>query len=356
MLLSREAVRGADDFGRATVQPAQSPHIIDESSGSTQHYSAEPGPESDADDFSAIHHDAQHSEQYGEASYDGEEGDTIPEVVPLQPQASEDVKRHSTHNYRKLGYVLLALFVSAGLSATISWQWPHITGLYGDVTQTLTKQSARPNEAASAPKFSGRAPQAQRDEMAPAGAPGNETAAVAPRAILYEEDSNDPQGKRYVASVVWRTETVSAGSGLAPELAVHADLQVPERHINITWALRRNTDQAVPASHTMEIKFDLPADFPSGVANVPGILTKESEQAPGTALAAAGVKVTNNFFLIGLSATDTDRQSNIQLLKESSWIDIPIIYTDGRRSILVMEKGSSGDHAFADAFATWEKE
>jgi hypothetical protein len=50
------------------------------------------------------------------------------------------------------------------------------------------------------------------------------------------------------------------------------------------------------------------------------------------------------------------RKSNIQLLKESSWIDIPIIYTDGRHSILAMEKGSSGDRAFADAFATWEKE
>jgi hypothetical protein len=361
-LPSRKAVRrsrniagGADDFGGATVQPAQSPHNIDESHGSTEHYSAEADLESDADDFSAIHHDAQHSRRYRESSYDGEESDSIPEVVPLQPRESEDVKPHSTHNHRKLGYVLLALIVSAGLSATISWQWPHITGLYRDVTQTLTKQSARPNEAASPPKFSGRAPQEQRDGKAPAeAAPGNQTApAEAQRAILYEEDSNDPQGKRYVASVVWRTE---AGLGLAPELAVHADLEVPERHIKITWALRRNTNQAVPASHTMEIKFDLPGDFPGSVANVPGMLMKESEQARGTALAAAGVKVTNNFFLIGLSATDADRQRNIQLLKENSWIDIPIIYMDGRRSILAAEKGSSGDRAFADAFAAWEME
>ena len=108
------------------VQPAQSPN--NQSCGSTQHYSAEPDSESDADDFGAIHHDAQHFGRYSEASYDGEEGDTIPEVVPLQPQESEDVKPYSTHNYRKLGYVLLGLFVSAGLSATISWQWPHITG------------------------------------------------------------------------------------------------------------------------------------------------------------------------------------------------------------------------------------
>jgi hypothetical protein len=60
--------------------------------------------------------------------------------------------------------------------------------------------------------------------------------------------------------------------------------------------------------------------------------------------------------LIGLSATDPNRQRNIQLLKESSWIDIPIIYTDGRRSILAMEKGSSGDRAFAEAFGAWAKE
>jgi hypothetical protein len=79
-------MRGADDFGGATVQPAQSPN--NESSGPTQHYSAEPGPESDADD-----HNTQHSERY---SYDGEEGDTIPEVASLQPQASEDVTTLNT--------------------------------------------------------------------------------------------------------------------------------------------------------------------------------------------------------------------------------------------------------------------
>ena len=32
----------------------------------------------------------------------------------------------------------------------------------------------------------------------------------------------------------------------------------------MTWSLRRNTDQSLPASHTIEIMFNLPADFPSG--------------------------------------------------------------------------------------------
>ena len=61
---------------------------------------------------------------------------------------------------------------------------------------------------------------------------------------------NDPQGKRYVGSAIWRTETVSPGPGLAPELAIRADVEIPERRLRMTWSLRRNTDKALPASHT----------------------------------------------------------------------------------------------------------
>jgi hypothetical protein len=133
-------------------------------------------------------------------------------------------------------------------------------------------------------------------------------------------------------------------------------VEIPERHITMTWSLRRNTDPALPASHTIEIMFNLPADFPGGgIANVPGILMKQSEQARGTPLAGLAVKVTNGFFLIGLSAVETDQQRNMQLLRERPWFDIPIVYTNGGRAILALEKGTPGDRAFADAFATWEK-
>jgi hypothetical protein len=180
--------------------------------------------------------------------------------------------------------------------------------------------------------------------------------AVAQRVVLYEEDPNDPQGRQFVGSAVWRTETVSPGPGQTPELAVRADVTIPERKISMTWSLRRNTDQALPASHTIEIQFTLPPDFPSGgIANVPGILMKQSEQARGTPLAGIAVKVTSGFFLIGLSSADTDLQHNLQLLKERPWFDVPIVYSNGGRAILAMEKGPPGDRAFADAFAAWEK-
>ncbi len=202
-------------------------------------------------------------------------------------------------------------------------------------------------------------PQEQSAGQAPAaGTQGSQTTApaVAQRVVLYEEDPGDPQGKRSVGSAIWRTETVSPGPGLAPELAVRADVEIPDRKMTVTWSLRRNTDQALPASHTIEIMFKLPPDFPGGgIANVPGILMKQSEQARGTPLAGLAVKVTNGFFLVGLSAVEADVQRNIQLLKERPWFDIPIVYTTGGRAILAMEKGPPGDQAFAEAFAAWEK-
>jgi hypothetical protein len=144
---------------------------------------------------------------------------------------------------------------------------------------------------------------------------------------------------------------------LAPELAVRANIEIPERRMTVTWSLRRNTDKALPASHTIEIMFNLPADFPGGgIASVPGVLMKKEEQARGTPLAGLAVKVTNGFFLIGLSAVDADRQRNIQLLKDQAWFDIPIVYTNNGRAIMAVEKGPPGDRAFADAFAAWAKQ
>jgi hypothetical protein len=247
------------------------------------------------------------------------------------------------------GVVLLA--IAALLLGGISWQWSNITRFVSGFGAKQQSQTGTQQTPQAQPKFSGRVPQEQSGQTSTQSGP-----AVAQRVVLYEEDPNDPQGKRYVGSAIWRTETVSPGPGLAPELAVRADIEIPERRITVTWSLRRNTDPALPASHTIEIMFNLPADFPGGgISNVPGVLMKQSEQARGTPLAGLAVKVTNGFFLIGLSAVDADQQRNIQLLKERAWFDIPLVYTNGGRAILAMEKGTPGDRAFAEAFAAWGK-
>ncbi len=177
---------------------------------------------------------------------------------------------------------------------------------------------------------------------------------VAPRAMLYEGDPADALAKRYVGSVVWRTEAVSPGPGQVPEVAIRALLEVPERRISMSMLLRRNTDKTLPASHMIEIIFNLPADFPfGGISNVPAILMKQAEQTRGAPLAGLSVKVISGFFLVGLS--ESDMQRNLELLKERSWFDIPVIYNNGRRAILAVEKGPSGEQAFREAFAAWRE-
>jgi hypothetical protein len=296
-----------------------------------------------------------------EPSHDyDDEGQIVPVRRPRaqRPREADPYRApRPPRSYRGMARLIVVLAILGALAAAVAWQWSNITALYSFVSHMRSRQTPVAQQPAAEPKIPGRVPQEQTPGQAPAASPNAQNVpATAQRVVLYEEDPGNPQGKQYVGSAVWRTETVSPGSGLAPELQVRADITIPERNMSVTWKLRRNTDQALPASHTIEIMFNLPPDFPGGgVANVPGVLMKESEQARGVPLAGLAVKVTNGFFLIGLSAVDADVQRNMQLLKDRPWFDIPIVYNNGGRAILAMEKGAPGDRAFADAFAAWSK-
>jgi hypothetical protein len=216
----------------------------------------------------------------------------------------------------------------------------------------IAKPDASPEPAAKveAP------PHAARPKITDRIEPGSQQAPAAQKVVLYEEDPADPNGKRFVGLAIWRTETVTPALGQPPELAIRADIEVPERKLAVTWSLRRNTDKGLPATHTVEIMFKLPSDFPAGgISNVPGILMKQAEQTRGVPLAGLAVKVTPGFYLIGLSNLDADKERNLQLLMERGWFDIPVVYNNNRRAILVMEKGTPGERVFADAFRAWKQ-
>ena len=267
------------------------------------------------------------------------------------PKEKHQQKRASLSYLTRLVAVLLIL---AGLVAAVSWQWSTVAHLYqflGRNGRQLQNQVSGDNPSAK-PEFWPRVPQEQGSGQAP-GLSGQTAPAAA---SLIEADPSDPKGKRYVGSVIWRTEMVSAALGVAPELAVRADIEIPERRMTMTWSIRRNTDKTLPATHTIEMTFNLPADFSGGsIANVPAIVMKQSEEERGNKLVTRVAKVTNGFFLIGLSAVDADVQRDKQLLQDRPWFDIGILYTNGNQAILALEKGESGNRAFAQAFAAWDK-
>jgi hypothetical protein len=239
---------------------------------------------------------------------------------------------------------IVLILVGAG----ILWGKPLVQTVTGLFKSSPTQVAETPKDASqpqSRPKIPDRVGQPSTDQP---------VAPVAQKVVLYDEDPSDPKGKQYVGSVVWRLEPIKASGNQKADVAVRADIDIPDRKFKMTMSFRRNTDSSLPASHTAELTFMLPPDFPGGsVSNVPGILMKSNEQARGTPLAGLAVKVTDGFFLVGLSNVDADRARNVQLLKERSWFDVPLVYANQRRAIIAIEKGAPGERAFNEAFAQW---
>ncbi|MGY3450421.1 helicase [Bradyrhizobium sp. USDA 4353] len=169
------------------------------------------------------------------------------------------------------------------------------------------------------------------------------------QAVLYQEDAQDPLGKRYLGKVTWRVEP-AAGSVPA---SLKGDVEIDKR-MKATLSLRRNVESDMPASHILEVKFNLPDDpAHAGVETLKGVSMKAKEAGRGAALATLTAKVTPEFFMIALSASEVDTKRNVLLLKGKEWIDIPIVYNGGSRAVLAIEKGAEGDRAFKDAFSAW---
>jgi len=301
------------------------------------------------------------AERMHQGSFEGDDSRPLPSHMRAQPSAreedEEDAARAPGRSFRDLMKIAVAVLILAGIGGLMAWQWPNMVALYRYVRAPSTEVAIDAPTTPTRQKIPDRIEPGGQPSTPPAGAPGTQPgAAVAQRVVLYEEDPADPAGKRFVGSAIWRTETVSPGPNQPPELAIRADVEIPDRKLAMTWSLRRNTDPGLPASHTIEIMFKLPTDFVGGaISNVPGILMKQAEQTRGVPLAGLAVKVTNGFFLIGLSAVEADRDRNIQLLKERSWFDIPVVYANNRRAILALEKGTPGERAFAEAFNIWRQ-
>jgi len=268
-----------------------------------------------------------------------------PRVAP-EREAKKRARTGSAFPFKSaIAVGIVLILVGAG----ILWGKPLIqtvSGLFKSSPTQVVEAPKDPAQPQSKPKIPDRVgqPSASDQPVAP----------VAQKVVLYDEDPSDPKGKQYVGSVVWRLEPIKASGNQKADVAVRADIEIPDRKFKMTMSFRRNTDSSLPASHTAELTFILPPDFPGGsISNVPGILMKSNEQARGTPLAGLAVKVTDGFFLVGLSNVDADRARNVQLLKERSWFDVPLVYANQRRAIIAIEKGAPGERAFNDAFAQW---
>ena len=342
----RDIAADADDLGRAAAQASRSARktYANVPSPSPEFDRLEPSMENRGADPDAPY-------SYDESAEEAERYDAPP-PLPSRPRPTPDKDRGPKKAGRAGALFPFKSAIAVGIvlilvGAGILWGKSVVTGVSGLFKSSTTVVEA-PRDAStplSKPKIADRVGQPS---------PTDQVAPVAQRVVLYDEDPSDPKGKQYVGTVIWRTEQIKAANSQTADIAVRADIEIPDRKFKMTMSFRRNTDTSLPASHTAELTFILPPDFVGGgVGNVPGILMKSNEQARGTPLAGLAVKVTDGFFLVGLSNVDSDRARNLQLLKERSWFDVPLVYVNQRRAIIAIEKGAPGERAFNDAFATW---
>jgi len=266
---------------------------------------------------------------------------------------------------------ILIVGMIGGLGALAYSQRTLIAELLSDF-DSGTPQETNLSEAVSSapsvvvPKSDDRVPggsEGERDAIADAitgapefsagvsGASGN--ALTAQKATLYEESPNTGSGTSgntaFDARVSWRL--LESGPG-GPE--IEANLEIPDRGMNVRLVIGRNTDPNLPASHMVVATIESPADFPGkGISRVPGVIMKVGEDGSGQPLVGETAKISGNLFWVALSSAEPDVERNLLLLRDRSWIDVPLVYETGQRAILTFEKGASGENVFSQALAAW---
>lgn len=188
-----------------------------------------------------------------------------------------------------------------------------------------------------------------------AGATPRPAIPVAQRAILYVENATNPQQPVVgQGRVSWRLDSEAAGPGQPADTLIRADADFPEQGLRLTLTVRRNLDASFPASHVLGLRFSRVSDDGNGAvkeAGVPQFKTDENER--GAPLSAITSTLGDNLFVTALSNVKVERDRNVELLTKRTWVDIPVRFASGRRGIIAIEKGFSGDQTINDAFNRW---
>jgi hypothetical protein len=178
----------------------------------------------------------------------------------------------------------------------------------------------------------------------------NQPTQVGSRSMLIEEQVAGAGGAvPFTGETSW-----SRGVDELGVPTIQATVTIPARNLSVDVLIRKNGDAGLPASHLVEVNFSVTESFlGGGIASMPGILLKNEELAQGTPLVGASARIFDNSFLFALSAAEGDLASNLAMLSERGWIDLPVVYSTGRKAIVTLEKGADGQSIFEAVLAAW---
>ncbi|MFP5077253.1 hypothetical protein ACLE20_08080 [Rhizobium sp. YIM 134829] len=226
---------------------------------------------------------------------------------------------------------------------------------------TTTGEATNPATTDAAPAATTDAPAAttapapdSSTQTAPPDQTTTQMPAGAQKMFLYEERLGQTAPTAIEGGVAWSLKEEAPSEGQRPEPVIQAQISVPDRGLTALMTIKRNADSSLPASHTIEFVFSLPGNFEGGsIDSVQRVALKRTEQDRGDPLIAVPAKITDDFYMIALNDFPEAVTTNLDLLKNRNWIDIPLTYRNGRRALLTLEKGPAGTDAFDKALASW---
>lgn len=173
------------------------------------------------------------------------------------------------------------------------------------------------------------------------------------KAFLFETAAGS---KKPAASgnVAWSVVETSPAPDQPPEASIHAEIAIPTDGLRATISLTRNLDKTLPATHLIEIIFDLSEGYQGGgIASVEGINFLNGAQGASDPMVGSIVKIAPNVFLFALSDLPAAVKKHRQMMSDPDMIEIPFVYDSGRRAALRLVAGSTGTKVFGKALQEW---
>ncbi len=214
-----------------------------------------------------------------------------------------------------------------------------------------------PNESGAATdergKIGDRVSDADRKRAASDSGP---PIAVAQRAEFFVAYPNQPDKVEHIYSgtVLWRLENTGGVDGGQLRPAIRGDVDFPDAKVKATVLIQKNVDQALSASHTINIAFKFQGGDVKGVSQIGNVELRRPDAQRGQPVAGIPVPINESNFLIGLMRGPNEAR-NVQLLRLPAIIDIPLKLSDNRLATINLEKGASGERVFSDALDAWSR-
>ena len=179
---------------------------------------------------------------------------------------------------------------------------------------------------------------------------------VAVRAAFYVADPANAENRlEKRGAVVWRLESEASDQDTANLPRIRGEMEFPDIQLRAEFVIRRNLEQSLPASHTIDLKFTPMVGNATVVKSASLPEFREDPLKKGPTPRSVKAPDTDNAFLFALVNSEPFLSTNIELLKKPGWIYFDLRLADGSRAELLFEKGVAGERVFNEAFRAWDE-